>query len=191
MRFGISLRTALLLLALAVIVLIPRNTPAQSLDVDWKYFGGSTASGPEIIWFYDSVGVVREANAHIDVWTKGLLQPELKRIQKSKIEDKQFIDRVASKIVSGYVLPYASVTQVDRSEKITLMTLEDIADSAAISPKMRVLFELDCSGRLFRRLSISMPREAKPVSLDTPGDWEHVPPETNIAALFKILCARS
>ena len=160
---------------------------AQPVDVDWKYFGTGTLAGQSVVSFYESVGAVQRPNGHIEVWTKGLRDADIRRFQKT---DKGFVKRVASKLKSGYELPYASVAKADNDAKITVMVLEDAANNSNANPVARMLIEFDCAGRTERALSVYFSLAGKEGSSDTPREWSHIPPETSVDTLMKILCPR-
>jgi hypothetical protein len=176
--------TALVALAIAVV----GPVFAQASDVDWNYFGGAVIDGKGIYTFYDNNSVVRRPDGHIEVWTKGLAVSDIKRVNSRP--DKALAQRVARKMVDKYVLPYASVTEIDQDQYISILSAEDIADNAIIQPRARILMELDCAGRMYRTLSLYVVHDGRQGFSDTPGDWGHVGPETNVAALEKILCQR-
>ena len=123
----------------------------QTTSPDWKYYGAaSLRNGETQATFYDSQGVIRRPNGHIEVWTKGVRQRDVQRIEK---EDKKYLNRVGDKLSAGYRPPYATVVKVDEDLQITLAVLEDIANNAQVSPSMRMLIEIDCTGRMDRWLS--------------------------------------
>jgi hypothetical protein len=140
--------------------------------------------------FYDRESLVRRPDSHIEVWVKELPDFDIDRSENSKSGHKGFIDRVATKILSGYEPPYASVAEVNEGLLYVIVSAEDVANNTDVKPTMRVLLEVDCPGRLCRALSVYLVKGSKRGFSDTPGQWGHVPPETNIAALFKLLCPR-
>src|SRR5665213_549167 len=100
MSFIFPGRSRLLPLVLAVVA-VPLSAFAQSLDVDWKYFGGAEPDGKTMRMFYDAKSIVRSPDGHIQVWTKGLLESEIDRILKKT--DKARIERVAQKVAAYYL----------------------------------------------------------------------------------------
>lgn len=175
-------------LLVLLMVSIVQRASAQSLDVDWKYFGGAVVDGKTVLTFYDEKSLVRPPDGHIEVWTKGLAESEMIRVANAKKVDKAVVDRAAKKVAAGYAIPYAAVTQLTLNQYVDLVMDEDIADYAQIQPVARMLFELDCPGRLFHLLSTELVTGGKRGFSNTPSEWEHVPPETNVSALMKILC---
>jgi len=67
---------------------------------------------------------------------------------------------------------------------------EETANISNIQPRARIFYELNCSDRMLRELSIYVQANGKAGSRDKPGDWSNVPPEGNGASLLKILCSR-
>jgi hypothetical protein len=174
-------------LVLAFLV-IAQCASAQSLDADWKFFGGATLDGKKVLTFYDSESLMRQPNGHIEIWIKGLPEPDVRHAEDTA--DKKAVARVAEKAVKGYVLPIQSVADFTHDQYIMLVLDEDIANGADIQPTIRMLFELNCRDRLSRALSVFLVQRGKKGYSDTPGKWTHAPPETNVAALLKILCPR-
>ena len=66
---------------------------------------------------------------------------------------------------------------------------EEIADNGDIQSYSRILYELNCSEKMLRELSITFIND-RSGSSDNPRDWKYVAPETNGATLLKILCPR-
>lgn len=167
------------------------HASAQSIDVDWKFFGGTDIDGKSEYQFYDSKSIVRRPDGHVEVWTKGLPESQLNRITNAKSVDKAFVDRVAMKVLKGYEPPISTAVDLKHDQAIEIMMDEDIADTARIEPMMRMLSELDCTGHSIRWLSLSGTRHGKSFFSNTPGEWMRVAPETSAAWLLKIICPRT
>ncbi len=175
---------------LMFIALRPEQISAQHPDVDWKYFGSSTQPKPGYL-FYNSSDLVRTADGHIQVWTKALPQKAVDRVANAKKPLKQILDRVAQKVAGGYSLPYSAYAKITFDQYMALVVCEEIADVADIQPTMRILYEIDCPGRMFRELSIFVNIGGRSGSKDQPSEWKHVAPETNPAAIAKLVCPRT
>jgi hypothetical protein len=67
---------------------------------------------------------------------------------------------------------------------------EEVADLGDIEPQSRIFYEIGCSERMLRELSIHIQAKDKSFSSDTPKEWQRVAPETNAARLLKILCPK-
>jgi hypothetical protein len=66
---------------------------------------------------------------------------------------------------------------------------EETANISHIQLCARILYEINCSERMLRELSISVQTDdGKEGSREKPTEWKHVPPEGNGASLLKILC---
>jgi hypothetical protein len=173
---------------LLLMLVLSRAAVGQSTDVDWKFYGtASLGKSDNETTFYDSKGVIRRLDGHIEVWTKGLHERDIQRVENS---DKKHVERVATKLLTGYEPPYATVATVDRDLKITLMQLEDVANNAQVNPTMRMLIEIDCGAQMFRWLSVYLSMGGKKGFSETPSEWQHIGPETNAIVLKKLLCPR-
>jgi hypothetical protein len=168
-------------------MLIPAGLFAQSPDVDWHFFGGTKIHGKAVDQFYDGKSLVKRPGGHIEVWTKGLPQSQI----DARRLDKASTDRIAGKMITGYMPPIALVVDLNQDQQSQILIEEDIANGAQIQPTMRMLGELDCAGHLVRWLSIYAVDDGKETFSNTPSEWMHVAPETSGAMLLKILCPRS
>ena len=70
----------------------------------------------------------------------------------------------------------------------TIVPMELTADADSISPTARIFYELNCSQKMYRELSVSFSVNGKHGSIDEPSAWKFVPPEGNGASLQKLLC---
>lgn len=86
--------------------------------------------------------------------------------------------------------PFVSITKTDLNtdQIITITIYEVIATIGYVQPAARIFYELDCSGRMSRELSVHFELDGQTSGNDKPGDWRHVPPEGNAANLLKLLC---
>jgi hypothetical protein len=111
------------------------------------------------------------------------------------VEDEPFIalDLEDALVEMGFYVCGLAATQdrenLNFDQVLAITTYEVIADRAYLQPLARMLFELNCSERLFRQLSMSLnPPGEQSVSSETTGEWKHVPPEGNNADLLKLVC---
>lgn len=166
---------------------------------DWKYHGGSTLSkGESVLCFYDSGSVERLIGGNIRVWEKAITQAEFKRIEKriEKKEEKQIVDRAAKKIAIGYVPPYVlaepeamKALEANNMNAIDIIAWEEEADSPNTSPRMKMLYEINCKEKKIRHLSISIFDADGEIHSDrTTSAWDYIIPESNTETLMKILC---
>jgi hypothetical protein len=165
------------------------SATAFGADVDWKLYGTATVDGLKSTCFFDANGVIRvPANNYIKVWTKCLLQSDLDNTGiKNGWDDKKVI-AAARKIFDGYTPPIALVEDLNPEQAKAYVAYEEIANLAPIEPQMRGLYELHCDGRKIRTLSFSISSKGKSGSIDRPGNWIDISPETNANRLLKILC---
>jgi hypothetical protein len=161
----------------------------HAADVDWKVYGSASVSGPEIC-FYDAKSVARRADKLLRVWTKCLSQQDLDKVNVKNDYDGKIVENAARKMVNGYVPPIALVEDDVDFDKATMITgYEESANIADIEPHARIFYELDCSERMSRELSINLFVDGKRGGIQRPGDWKYIPPEGNAARLLKLLCA--
>jgi hypothetical protein len=164
-------------------VMAPRASLAQASDVDWKLYGGDTVGGTSFC-FYDAHGVVRVPEDHIRVWIKCLSQKDMDGIT---LNDNS-ANKSAKKLLDGYVPPIVVVRVMSFDQIVDITAAEEIANTGLPKPRAEILYELNCSERKLRELSIHIHENGKFGSSDRPRDWKYVPPEGNAAILLKILC---
>ena len=163
---------------------------AQAPSVDWKVYGGVKLDGnADGTCFYDAKSVGMQSGGLIQVWTKCLLDKEIDDFDETTDIGKKAVANAAHKMVHIYVPPYAAIADnVDYNKTMEITLAEEIADLSYIQPRASIFYELNCSDRMLRELSISVQTSDKKSSSDTPGNWRDVSPEGNAANLLKILC---
>lgn len=163
---------------------------AQPSSVDWKVYGAAKLVGDTVTCFYDANSVFQQPDGRIQVWTKCLPDKEMDFDQTTDI-GKKIVDNVARKVIQNYVSPYAVIGEnVDFDKNMEITVAEEIANIGYIQPRASIFYELNCSERMLRELSISIQTNGKNRSGDTPKKWTYVPPEGNAANLLKLLCRR-
>jgi len=156
--------------------------------VDWKMYG--SADGPSHC-FFDAKGVVKTDDRHMRVWTKCLLEKNLNGVDIEKDFDGRILENAVQKLAGLYVPPIALVQEtIDPKQRMAITAYEEIANIAPIEPQARIFYELDCSDKMIRELTVSLRVDGKSGSTDKPSDWKHVAPETNGNRLLKILCSQ-
>jgi hypothetical protein len=166
---------------------------AQSGDTDWRLYGGADLGkdGGEQKLFFDAAGIIRRGDGHIEVWTKALPQKALDRADKpGSATQKKIVDSAVHKMMTGYVPPSLIVLGLEKDQNAltNVMAEEAAANVGSIGPSTQILYELDCTNRLMRELSIHVNINGKLEIRETPREWSHTPPETAGATLLKILC---
>ena len=160
---------------------------AQGTDVDWKLYGGAPVGG-ESLCFYDAMGLTRQPDGHIRIWTKCLLKADLDAVDIAKDFDGRIVKAAAEKVARYYVPPISKTRNVDVNEATAITGYEEIADIAAPQPQTRIFYELNCPDRMTRELSMEFHINGQAAFVDKPREWSYVAPEGNGAALLKILC---
>jgi hypothetical protein len=161
---------------------------AQALDVDWKCYGFATFSNVSQICFYDAKGVVKQPDAHLRVWTKCLSQLDMDNFDPKTELGKKVIDTAARKVIDAYIPPIAAVTDFEYDQVVTIIGYEVTANQIFIEPTARILYEIDCSQKMLRELSMDVVSDGKEASIRKPREWTYSAPETNSARLLKMLC---
>jgi hypothetical protein len=159
---------------------------SQQSAVDWKYYSSSKnpKTGAALDLFYSSADIQRLTAEHVEVWVKVLYRSELRKAESSIDTNKPLLDRVAQKIASHYIPPVARLRSVDQDQAITITSFEEIANDAAIRAYMRVLYEIDCSSKQVRELSIV----TTTATSDRERAWKHIPPESPVKDLSTLVC---
>ena len=168
-----------LIMAAGIIASAVSSATARAEDVDWKEIGVATVGGGEIVvCFYDTVSIIY-AGSHTRVWVKCIRQQDVEdTIADKGVLGKKIVDNAARKIISGYVPPLVVVGGIDSQQSLTVIVgYEAAANIGAMPTHSRVLYELNCSERMIRRLSTYFHIGGSEAFDEKPQDWEHVPPE--------------
>lgn len=160
---------------------------AYAADVDWKMYGGAAVAGAEIC-FYDAMGVVRTPDGYLRIWTKCLSQQDMENIDIKHDFGGTILENTARKVARYYVPPIAAAEDIDVNQAMAITQYEETANISSIKPHTRIFYELNCSQKMLRELSMSIDVNGQRGSLNSPGDWKFIPPEGNGASLLKILC---
>jgi hypothetical protein len=163
------------------LLLLTSGLDAQAADVDWKVYGFATVEVASVC-FYDARSVVSLPGR----------QQDIDRVDIKHDFGGKIVENAARKVVNHYIPPIAAVEEsIDFDKAITIGGYEEVANIADIEPHATMLYELDCSQRMMRQLSISMWLKGQFTSDATPGAWEFNPPESNGTRLMRILCGPS
>jgi hypothetical protein len=159
---------------------------AQAADVEWKMYGTASTNGG-VVCFYEGKGVI--TRPALRVWAKCLLQKELDAVDFKSELGKKIVHSSAEKVIKGYIPPITLVEDADYDQAIAVIQYEETADLSNIQPHARIFYELNCSERMTRELSIYVrDLNGKEGFSKKPSDWRYAAPETNGARLLKILC---
>lgn len=184
------MRSATMLMMLVIIATSAGIVFANEVGVDWKLFGAVDYDDGNNFCFFDASGIVREPSGFLRVWTKCLSEKEIAGVDVQKQYREKITDETAQKIVDHYVPPFALVREIDASQALGITQHEVIANIANITPKSRVLIELNCHDQMVRELSLYVRTKYKPIYRNEPQDWQYSSPETNGNSLLKILCQK-
>jgi hypothetical protein len=159
-------------------------TPAIAADApNWKLFGGTDDS----FLYYAAGNIERLPNDHLRVWTKGLSVKQVNSAAERAVKDKGSLSRIAFATVVDSP-PLSEVKTLSKDEITDIVIEEDVANHSELQPVIRVLYELDCAGKMMRTLSIYVRKDGKTGHSNSPDEWMYVPPETNAATLHALLC---
>jgi hypothetical protein len=149
--------------------------------LDWKMYAFSASDDA---MFYLSSDIERKGD-HVQVWVKALAVKKLNTVAPGPGADtKTLVDSVARLVAQKYEPPMATVSKVPPDQFLMIMTYEQMADAGLVDPSLKILYEIDCSKKLSRTLSVITPTQ----SLNATLPWEHVPPESTLATLTKLTC---
>src|SRR5262249_28578691 len=123
---------------------------------------------------------------HFEAWVKALPLDAMNKAADKP--DKELVEQATQKVLSGYIPPLGLDQKLTKNQITDAVIYEQIANEATIEPTMRMLEEIDCTNRMFRHLSVRMHQGTKTGSVDTPGPWKHIAPETNLFRVQMALC---
>ena len=98
------------------------------------------------------------------------------------------METAVRKIAHGYVPPIIAIGKMEFDKIADVTGAEETADNGDIQSYSRIFYELNCSDKMLRELSITFIENDKSGSSDKPRDWKYVAPETNGTTLLQILC---
>lgn len=169
-----------------VVFLAASAAAAQSPSHSWHFFG-VTQDGTSL--FYSSTDLHRLPDDHVEVWTKGLPSKAVQREGDRLIKDKEVLNRVtASALVGAQAI--TSVENLNQDQIDEIGVEEEVANQAQLKPVMRILWEIDCPGKMMRTLSAYIVKGGRTGSSDKAGEWGHVPPESTGETLYALLCVK-
>jgi len=85
--------------------------------------------------------------------------------------------------------PLARLQKLSQDQLIDIASAEDIANNSPdLLPKSRALFEIDCSRRMIRVLTIITHKNGQTSANDRTGEWMHFPPDSKGANLTALAC---
>ena len=175
-------------IAITAVITLFATFSAQTANVDWKYYGRAVVSGKtgkiELTCFYDANTIDHPTSGHVRVWTKCIDEKDMSKFDYNSDLGKKIIKATAQKMEDNYVPPYALIDDVSVDVMLILVGSEQIANLSYIQPVSRMFYELNCPGKMYRELNISMLSGSE----DTPSIWKNTPPEGNGAILNKLLC---
>jgi len=174
-----------LLAACAVSALGGAAQSAFAANADWKEYGGLGTGAILSNCFFDHRSINRTSDGHVRVWTKCIAASDM-AVDAKTARGKKLFDAGAVQMLKGYVPPIVSVGVVKGSEDAILR--EQVADLNDTEPTAKVFTEIDCPNQLARRLDTYIKSTTQIYSIDQPGDWRYIAPETPIRNLYRILC---
>jgi len=161
-------------------------TSAIAADApNWTLFGWTEDTSQ----FFAMGDVERLPNGNLQVWTKGLSVEQVNSAVDRAAKSKD--DR--GRMVWATIVAEPAISQVkhlNQDELFNAAIEEDVANHSDLQPVTRVLYEVDCSNKLMRALSVYARKNGKSEVSNHPGEWMHIPPETNAANLHALLCGK-
>jgi hypothetical protein len=195
LEFGMTVK---FLAVISLMMAASASSVAIASDVDWKFYGSSTAYGDANSCFFDLRGSVEAPDRHIKVWVKCLRMKAMESIDIKKDFGGKIASNAAQKFIDGYIPPISLVEDANLDKKselakfMVVTQFEEIADVSDIPPVARIFYELDCPKTMSRMLSVEViDVDGRSGSNHSATEWKYVAPETNGARLQKILCDKS
>ena len=185
-------RASVLLVGLICAMLSGALVPAaraEALGVDWKFYGGAETGDGQTECFFDAAGIAKEPDGVMRIWTKCLLQKDVESVDIKKDYNGQIVTNATRKFLETYIPPLAKVESLDSDVAMNIIAAEQTADIAAIEPVSRILYQVNCSGKMMRELSIYVKSGGKVGFVEKPSNWKYVSPESNGGRLLGILCS--
>lgn len=180
------MRKSILIIMLVTLIIVYK----EASGADWKYFGGATLPKKEIvITYYDDESIEYLTTGNVRVWTKSVNSSEVEKITQKK----GVIEKAAKKVIQKYSPPYCLLNPYPKTsydDYINIIGWEEAANNSAIEPRARILFEIDCNGKMIQTLSTTIYEKKGGVTKGSgaPSEWSYISPETNSETLQKILC---
>ncbi len=135
--------------------------------------------------FYDAAGASELPSGHMKVWTQALNSEKVNAIFDTELPQTA-VDKIAKKQLRGYMPPIVALNTVDI---IVASIIEYVANENTIMPAAKILYELDCSGREYRKLDglVRVDEKSQPEHLGS--SWAPVTPDSNEDHLLAFVCA--
>jgi hypothetical protein len=127
--------------------------------------------------FYDAKGVVKQPDAHLRVWTKCLSQQDLDNFDPKTDLGKKVVDTAARKVIDAYLPPIVAVMHFEFDQAVAIIGYEVTANLIFIEPTARILYEIDCSQKMLRELSMGVVSDGKQASIKKPREWTYLRPK--------------
>lgn len=169
-----------------VVFLAASAATAQSPSHSWHFFG-VTQDGTSL--FYSSTDLHGLPDGHVEVWTKGLSSKAVRREGDRLIKDKDVLKRVTMSALVG-APPITSVEKLSQDQIDEIALEEEVANEAQLKPVLRMLWEVDCAGKMMRTLSTYLVKGGRTGFSDKATEWGHVPPESTGETLYTLVCGK-
>jgi hypothetical protein len=102
----------------------------------------------------------------------------------------KILENTAAKVAHYYVPPIGTIQAIDTDQIMAITQYEETANIANIQPRAQIFYEINCTDRMLRELSIYIVEATgRSGSCNEPTDWKYVAPERNAASLLKLLCS--
>jgi len=169
----------------------------------WIIYGfSSDGKGGNDAMFFDQAGMKRQPGNHVQVWTKSLSTKKMDHLSNMilappkegspEYENYMSVFRsVMARVKSAEQLLYesASPEKVNESARNSMIIYEGVANSGAIEPRNKVLYDIDCSNDMLRVLYlIATGADGHSSIHDTPQAWQHIAPESNGSRFEALVC---
>ena len=163
----------------------------DALRANWKYAGDSSPGieGEKTLAFYDTENTEYLADGNVKVWVKNVEASEMEEIVSS---DKSILKKAGDKAAESYYPPYF-LAYPDSSESadsyIAMIAWEEAANRAAVKPRTKRLYEVNCGERKILTISTILYKSDGTTTYSSDFDrWSPIVPDSTGEALRNILC---
>jgi len=172
------------------VLISPNILFARDSKYDWNYYGEGSADPKDgVHLFFSKQSIEKLDNGHFTVWTKGLSDIDTTKAFDNTQYKKELTDEAAFRLANSNPL-ILSVRKLDKDQRLSVIMMETVANyQTNIRPRGHVLYELDCTAKKMRYLSLDIiDKNGKIGHTSKADDWDYAIPETNSIYLLNLVC---
>lgn len=172
-----------------IVALLVATVAVAADGHDWKYFGssGSTDAGDE--WFCLPAEVKHLPGNKVQVWTEMIDSKKLRQYVIAQPHDGPVATSLRTKVSSGYVPPYAVVANLSAENAKSMILMEIVANTGALTPDGNGLYTLNCAEKTYRAEQMTFfDDDGNPAKSMPQTPWEAIAPGTVTDGLYSLVC---